>query len=348
MLPFKNSPSPESLNSTTTSRKSDHLEICIQKNVESQVSAGWDEIILPYRSLPEISFDAISLKTEFLKFNFDYPFLISSMTGGTPEADNLNLILAEFATEYNIPMGLGSMRFLLEKKSTSPNAINNLRKKSPRAHLWANIGAVQLNYGVTPSDCQWLVDQLEAQALIVHLNPLQEAIQAEGDRNFSGLWKKLDGLRKQIKTPLILKETGCGLDPVTAKRAVETGFDALDTAGLGGTHWGFIEGLRSSDREALGLTFRNFGIPSAECLRQVRKAVGPDFPVIASGGLRSGIDCAKAFLLGANFCGLALPFLKAAKKGPENLRQEMSILIESLRIACFVTGSPLPKELNAV
>lgn len=334
---------PESL---TVSRKDDHIKICLTENVQSGFVDSWDSVNLPHMALPEIDFSEIQLKTTFLGKTYDAPFLISSMTGGSTFGNNLNFELARFAERVGIPMGLGSQRYLLENPEDTH--ARDLRKKAPRASLWANIGAVQLNYGVTADNIKRLVNELEADALIVHCNPLQEAIQLEGDKNFSNIWKKLEVVCKAITVPMILKETGCGLDPISARRAVETGFAAIDIAGLGGTHWGFIEGLRSPSRRKLGETFRNWGRPTTQALIDCRKGIGPSFPVIASGGIRSGLDMARAFKLGANFCGLALPFLTAAKEGPDALNLLFEQTLEELRVALFCCGRTNPEELKSL
>ena len=329
----------------TTSRKQEHLDICRDQNVASLSLAGWDEIRLPHRALPEIDFSEVSTDIKFLGNKLTSPFLISSMTGGSAEGERVNSLLAEFASDRGIAMGVGSQRVALENRDSKLFA---LRKVAPQATLFANIGVVQFNYGVGVEDCQWIVDQLQAQALILHVNPLQEAIQSEGDRNFSALFKKISTLRKKIKTPIILKETGCGLDAITCKRAVECGVDALDIAGLGGTHWGFIEGLRNSERFELGSLFRDWGIPTPQALIQARKAVGWNFPIIASGGVRQGLDAARALWLGADLVGMALPFLKVAGQGRVGLDAFLDQQIEALKISLFCTGQKTCKELKAL
>jgi isopentenyl-diphosphate delta-isomerase len=324
-------------------RKNDHLELCSHQNVSSLNTAGWEDILLPHCALPELDMNEVSLESKFLGFKFKAPFLISSMTGGTAAGEKLNLRLAEFAENFGLAMGVGSQRIQAESRNKK---IFQIRKKAPNAIIWANIGAVQLNYKVGIDDCRWLVDQIQAQALILHCNPLQEAIQSEGDRNFKGLFKKIEELKKHLSVPLILKETGCGLDVNSSKRALSCGIDALDIAGLGGTHWGFIEGLRDKSRLHLGQEFRNWGIPSAKALIDLRSALGPQVPLIASGGLRNGLDAAKALYLGADLCGMAQPFLKAAQKSEKALEKLLLECSEALRIALFCTGSSSPLELK--
>jgi len=328
---------------STTSRKDEHLDLCIKRDVASQGTAGWDDVILPHSALPDIDFSEIDLRTEFLGHTFSAPLLISSMTGGSEKGERINDTLSIFAAEVGIPMGVGSQRVALEKRDQKLFA---LRKISPKAVLWANIGAVQLNYGVTEDDCKFLVESLEAQALILHLNPLQEAIQKEGDRNFKGLWSKIEKLCQTLEVPVILKETGCGLDVATCLRAKEIGISAVDVAGFGGTHWGYIEGLRNTERETYGNTFRSWGIPTTTSLFNAREALGPDFPIIASGGIRNGMEIAKSLFLGANLSGMALPFLKAAEAGPDALHALYNELCEALRISLFCTNSTTPLELK--
>ncbi len=323
-------------------RKDEHLDLCANNSVNSTHPAGWDEIEIPHCAAPEINFQSIDVTTQFLGHRVSAPIMISSMTGGSAEGEKLNALLSEFAQQQNIPMGVGSQRIQLENKDLS---LFNLRKHAPKSILYANIGLVQFNYGVGVDDCQWLVDKLEASALILHLNPLQEAIQFEGNRDFSNLLKNISVLKKKLSVPVILKETGCGLDLQTAKRALEEGADALDIAGRGGTHWGYIEGLRHNDRLELGEMFRNWGTPSADLLVQLRKHLGASTILISSGGLRHGLDVAKAMHLGANMTAMAQPFLKAAKLGPASLEQFFKTQVEALKIAMFCSGAKNLEEL---
>lgn len=320
---------------TIANRKDDHLEICENQNVASSGKPGWEAIDLPHCALPDLDFDEIDLGVSFLNENFSAPFLISSMTGGSERGEKVNSLLAEFAQSKNIPMGVGSQRIALENKNAD---IFGLRKVAPTATLYANLGAVQFNYGVSAADCLNLIEKLQAQAFILHLNPLQEAIQNEGDRNFKGLWQKIEEVCKKSPVPVILKETGCGLDPETCVRAMSVGVSALDVAGFGGTHWGYIEGLRNERRAKLGETFRGWGTPTAVSIFMARSNLNEEVPIIASGGIRNGLDAAKAFYLGANLAGLALPFLKAASAGEKILEQTFEDLCESLRISLFCTN----------
>jgi isopentenyl-diphosphate Delta-isomerase len=318
-------------------RKEEHLELCREQDVESQLGAGWSTVTLPHCALPDLDLKDVDTRVEFLGHKLAAPFLISSMTGGSPEGESVNLVLARLAESKGLAMGVGSQRILAEKRDSK---MFSIRESAPKAVLFANIGAVQLNYSVGVDDCRFIVDRLRAQALVLHLNPLQEAVQLEGDRNFSGLWPKIQQLCKTVGVPVILKETGCGIDPLTAKRGIEAGVAALDVAGLGGTHWGFIEGLRSQKRRELGAIFRDWGIPSKNALEAVvAVARSTKTPVIASGGLRSGLDAARGLFLGADLCGMALPFLRAAAQGERELESFFDTQVEALKIALFCTGS---------
>ncbi len=332
---------------STARRKDQHVDLCLTRDVSSgsrHAESAWNAVEIPHCALPEMSLSEVNLETEFLGHRYSSPILISSMTGGTPKSDRINQRLAKFAQAKNIPMGIGSQRLLIEKPALAKKS--NLRKFAPKAKLFANIGAVQLNFGVSIDDIRRLIDSTESDGLFIHLNALQEAIQSEGDRDFSALIPKLEKLRAQINVPMILKETGCGLDPQSVRQARHIGFDAVETSGKGGTHWGYIEGLRSPKRRDLGELFRNWGIPSPQAITLARQSVGPDFPIIGSGGIRSGLDAARALYLGADFCGLALPFLQAASKGEKALEDFYAFLTEALRVSLFCSASKNPKELK--
>ena len=291
-------------------RKTAHLNIVATKDVEAATTkAGWHRWRLPHEALPEVDADAVDLTTEFLGKTLAGPFLMAGMTGGSERAGTVNRRLAAVAQELGLGMGLGSQRAMIESPDLA--ATFAVRDVAPDILLIGNIGAVQLNYGVSIDDVKRIVDTVQADALAVHLNVLQEMVQPEGDRNWSGLLAKMEDLIAALDVPVIVKETGCGISSGTAVQLVNVGASAIDVGGTGGTSWGWIEGFRAADpqRQQIGATFRDWGIPTAESLVQVREAVGPDLPLMATGGVRSGLDVATAVALGANVAGLALPVL---------------------------------------
>jgi isopentenyl-diphosphate delta-isomerase len=259
------------------------------------------------------------------------------MTGGTERAAAINRRLAAAAETAGIAIGLGSGRALIENPSLLPTFA--VRDVAPTATLFANIGAVQLNYGVTIDEIRRMADQLGANGLFLHLNPLQEALQPAGDTNFRGLLPKIERLCAAIDLPVIAKGVGSGLSPATATRLLGAGVVAIDVAAAGGTSWALVEGKRSGDdrRDALARTFARWGTPTAPAIRAMR-AKHPALPLIASGGVRTGVHIAKALALGADACGLALPFLAAADESDEAVDALVASLVDGLRIAMFATG----------
>ncbi|MBE9069157.1 type 2 isopentenyl-diphosphate Delta-isomerase, partial [Leptolyngbya cf. ectocarpi LEGE 11479] len=238
---------------------------------------------------------------------------------------------------FGLAMGVGSQRVAVEK----PELANtfNVRRYAPDALLLANLGAVQLNYSYGLDHCQRVVDWLEADALILHLNPLQECVQTRGDTDFSGLMAKIETLCAQLPVPVIAKEVGNGISGSLAQKLINVGVGAIDTAGAGGTSWARVESERAEDvkQRRLGQTFADWGIPTADCIVAVR-AIAPKIPLIASGGLRNGLDVAKTLALGADIAGMALPFLKAADHSEAALETLSDILIAELKTALFCTG----------
>ncbi|MBN1249426.1 MAG: type 2 isopentenyl-diphosphate Delta-isomerase, partial [Anaerolineae bacterium] len=269
---------------------------------------------------------------------FSYPLLIASMTGGTPQSGVLNRILAEAAAASGIGMGLGSTRVMLENPAVAHTF--QVRKFAPDIFLLANLGAVQLNHGYGIDACRRLVDLTEANGLYLHLNPLQEALQPEGDTQFSGLLKRIEALCTVLSVPVVVKEVGWGLSAEVARQLIEAGVAALDVAGAGGTSWSQVELHRqvSAREQEVAASFRNWGIPTAESLLQIRN-IAPDIPLIASGGLTTGIEVAKCLALGADIAALAAVFLKAAATSAEALQERIDILCRQLKIAMFVTRS---------
>lgn len=276
------------------------------------------------------------------------PLLISSMTGGTEQARLINQRLAKTAQRFGLAMGVGSQRVAVENPALTKTF--SVRQYAPDVLLFANLGAVQLNYDYGVAQCQKAVDVLEADALILHINPLQEAVQTEGDVNFKGLFAKIEQLVKVLPVPVVAKEVGNGISAAMAQRLVEAGVAAIDVAGAGGTSWARVESERAQDakQRRLGNTFADWGIPTAECLTSIRlefqtraeSGLSPAaVPLIASGGLRNGLEAAKAIALGADLVGMALPFLQAASQSEEALAALSEALIAELTTVLFCTGS---------
>lgn len=323
----------------TQTRKADHLRICLEEDVQFHyLTNGLEAYRFRHCCLPEINYNDIDLSTTFLGKNLRAPILISSMTGGTEEAKQINQRLAVVAQTYHLAMGVGSQRVAVE----NPQVIDTfaVRSLAPDIPLFANIGAVQLNYTYGLTQCLQIIDILEADALILHLNPLQEAIQPNGDKNFQGLLDKIAKLCSEVSVPVIVKEVGNGISAIMAKKLLEAGVRAIDVAGAGGTSWAKVESQRAKNnlQKALGKTFAEWGIPTAQCLVDIRH-VFPDIPLIASGGLRNGLEIAKAIALGADLGGLALPFLQAAAESPQALDDLVQLLIAELSTVLFCTGN---------
>ena len=249
----------------------------------------------------------------------------------------INRRLAQAAQRYGLAMGVGSQRVSVERPETARTFA--VRSLAPDAILLANLGAVQLNYSYGLEQCRRVVDTLEADALILHLNPLQEAVQSRGDRNFSDLLTKIERVCATLPVPVIAKEVGNGISGTMARRLLETGVAAIDVAGAGGTSWAQVESARATDplQRRLGATFRDWGYPTAECVRAVR-AIAAEVPLVASGGLRTGLDAAKVLALGADLAGLAMPFLRAAAESEDALAFEVEALVAELKTAMFCAG----------
>jgi isopentenyl-diphosphate delta-isomerase len=320
-------------------RKADHLRICLDDSVQCKITtSGLERYRFKHSCLPELDYDEIDLHTQFLGYPLNAPLLISSMTGGTDLAKTINTRLAKVAQHYSIPMGVGSQRIALEQPQLSPTFA--VRAFAPDIFLMANLGAVQLNYGCGLDDCRRIVETLEANALILHLNPLQECVQSRGDRNFKGLLPKIEALCRHLSVPVIVKEVGNGISGTMAQRLMEAGVAAIDVAGAGGTSWAKVEGERATDvrQSRLGQTFAEWGLSTAECIQDVR-AVDAKIPLIASGGLRTGLDVATAIALGADLAGMAYPFLTAAHESEEALYELVEILLAELKTVLLCTGN---------
>ena len=324
---------------TIQTRKADHLRICLDPTVQcEEITHGLERYQFIHCCLPELDFKEIDLTTPFLDKTLAAPLLISSMTGGTELAQTINQRLASVAQAHNIAMGVGSQRIAVEHPDLIPTF--DVRSYAPDIFLMANLGAVQLNYGYGLEQCRRAVEFLEADALIFHLNPLQECVQSQGDTNFRGLLAKIAELCQQLPIPVLVKEVGNGISATMATQLIEAGVAAIDVAGAGGTSWAKVEGERADDlrQQRLGQTFADWGLPTADCIAGIR-AVHPTVPLIGSGGLRNGLEAAKAIALGADLVGMAYPFLKAAHDSEEAAHTLVDLLIAELKTVLLCTGN---------
>ena len=320
-------------------RKADHIRINLEEDVRfPRLTTGLERYRLVHQALPELDLEDVDRSVVLLGKRLNLPLLISSMTGGTVEAERINRNLAIGAQARGIAMGLGSQRTGLEVASSADTF--KVRREAPHILLLANLGAVQLNKGYTADHCQRAVEMIEADALILHLNPLQEVLQADGDWQWSGLLAKVETVCSQLTVPVVVKEVGWGISAQLARQLGEAGVAAIDVAGSGGTSWSEVEYHRAPTERLrlLARSFADWGIPTAQSLIAVGKAV-PWIPRIASGGIRTGIDVAKCLALGATAVGLASPFLKAAALSPEAVIDTIDLLGDELRIAMFCAGA---------
>lgn len=323
----------------TESRKADHIRINLDSDVQfPQLTTGLERYRFPHQALPELSLDDIDMTASLFGKTLGSPILISSMTGGTDIAQDINGNLARGAQKHQIAMGLGSQRAALEDRALAGSYC--IRDFAPDILLLANVGAVQLNYGYGLEQCQEAVDMVGADALILHFNVLQEAVQPEGDIDFSGLLRKVETICAKVSVPVVAKEVGWGFSETAARNLVNAGVSAIDVAGSGGTSWSEVEYHRapSAFHARVARSFADWGIPTAEAIQYARRAA-PDLPIIASGGLRDGIDIAKSLALGADIAGLASPFLRAASESFSAVDELIQELAAQLRIAMLCTAS---------
>jgi isopentenyl-diphosphate delta-isomerase len=328
-------------------RKDDHLDIVLAPDpAQLRQDPGFSAIRFEHCALPELALDEIDLSSSLLGIALRAPLLISSMTGGAERARFINQHLAEAAQALGIAMGVGSQRVSL-RTGHDQGLTGELRRLAPDIPLLANLGAAQLSEADGLDLARRAVDSLQADALIIHLNPLQEAVQPEGDRDWRGVLARIAALTGELPVPVIVKEVGAGISPTVARALVEAGVRMIDVAGAGGTSWAAVEARRAqtdADR-AVAMAFADWGIPTAQCLLAVRRAL-PNVPLIASGGIRDGIDAAKAIRLGADLVGQAAGVLMAATQSSDAVVEHFDILLRQLRIACFCTGSRNLLELR--
>jgi len=330
----------------TQTRKADHIRICLDEDVQFHKNTnGLERYRFTHCCLPELNCSEIDISTTFLGKSLGVPLLISSMTGGTEQARTINFRLAEVAQHYKLAMGVGSQRVVVENPQVADTFA--VRSLAPDILLFANLGAVQLNYSYGVDQCLRIIDLLEADALILHLNPLQECIQPKGDTNFKNLLDKIQYLCSKLPVPVIAKEVGNGISAAMAQKLMDAGVSAIDVAGAGGTSWAKVESERACNEQQrrLGLTFADWGFPTAECIIDIR-AIAPEIPLIASGGLRDGVEIAKAIALGADIAGLAWPFLQAAADSTAAVDALVQLLIAEITTVLFCTGNATVSQLK--
>lgn len=330
---------------TTESRKVDHIRINLEQDVQfPRIRTGLERYRFLHQALPELSLNEVDTSVRVFGKGLASPILISSMTGGTDMAREINRNLAQAAQQHAIAMGLGSQRAAIEDAALADSYA--IRDVAPDILLFANVGAIQLNYGYGIGQCRKAVDMVGADALILHFNVLQEAVQAEGDIDFAGLLGKVEYVCANLDVPVIAKEVGWGFSKANVRDLAQAGVSAIDVAGAGGTSWSEVEYHRApSDFHArVARSFADWGIPTSDAIQYARSAA-PDLPVFASGGLRDGIDIAKCVALGADLAGLASPFLRAASESSEAVEELIQELNAQLRIAMLCTAS---RDLDAL
>lgn len=334
-------------------RKADHIDVATQRAVTASISPGWDDVTLIHQSLPEINLEDVDLSVELFGHRLRAPLVIASMTGGHPRATEINRLLAGAAQEFGIGMGVGSQRAAVRRPELL-GSYTVARETAPDALLIANVGAPQLiPQGAEPAlideQILHLVTTLRADALAIHLNYLQEVVQPEGDTRSKGCLEAIHHLAGVLPVPIIAKETGAGISRPQALLLRDAGVACIDVGGAGGTSFALVESFRSADRglgpiERLGRTLADWGLPTAA---SVVECTGLGIPVIGTGGIRSGLDAAKALALGADAVSIARPMLTAALEGREALHAYIQELIDALRAILFLTGAATVQGLRS-
>lgn len=330
-------------------RKDDHIRICAERDVEAKrITTGFEDVFLIHKAAPEINLRDVRTEVSFLGHKFLAPIIVEAMTGGTERALKINAAIAEAVEELGLGMGVGSQRAAIEKPSLE-RTYRIVREKAPNAFIVANIGGAQLVTGYGIKEIKLIIDMIGADALVIHLNSLQEIIQPEGEAEYAGIIRKIGEITGKVNVPVIVKETGCGISYEVAGMLERVGVSCIDVAGAGGTSWAAVEYHRAAERgdelgKELGLLLWDWGIPTVVSLIEVVHSV--KIPVIASGGIRSGLDVAKAIALGASMAGIARPILLAALKGSEETKRYLRSIVNQLKCAMFLTGSKSIDDLK--
>jgi len=335
----------------TEERKTEHIRICLEEDVKAKkITTGFDDVFLLHRALPEINQKDINMSTQVFNHKFSAPLIITGITGGTEKALKINASIAAAVEELGIGMGVGSQRAALENPKLE-RTYSIVRKKAPTAFILANMGAPQIRGENCLSQVKKAVKMVNADALVVHLNPLQEAVQPEGETDYSEVLQKIRELSSSLDVPVIVKETGAGISAEDAKKLVEAGVSGIDVAGAGGTSWAAVEYYRAKQRgdvfgEELGRDLWDWGIPTVVTLVEVAQSV--NVPIIASGGVRTGSNVAKALALGAALAGFAAPVLGPSLKDNEEVRRRIELVIRQLKTVMFLVGAPSIDKLKNV
>lgn len=335
-------------------RKDEHIFLVSKENVESNETTWLEHIKFVHKTLPELNLDDIDLSSEFLGKPISAPVFIGAMTGGTELTKKINVLLAKAAQKYQIPMMVGSQRVILRHPETK-ESFSVVRKSAPDIPIIGNLGIAQI---ATSEDFDYvndIIENIDADALAIHLNVIQELIQPEGDKTFSGVLEKLKILKEQINIPIVIKETGCGISKEIARQLAEIGINIIDVSGIGGTSWVAVEYYRAKKenmelKQELGNLFWDWGIPTAASIFEVNSVANnySEMQIIGSGGIRSGIDVAKALRIGANFAALAEPFLMVALEGQDAIEKFIKKILKELEITLLLTGSKNIEVLKEV
>jgi isopentenyl-diphosphate delta-isomerase len=325
----------------TSQRKKSHFDICLQKDVQMYNVPSFGSLHFIHRALPELNLDEVSTETTLLGRELTIPLFVSAMTGGHEAGRKINQILASAAQEFSIAFCVGSQHAALE----NPELVSTyqVRDVAENVFLFANLSASQLTEGEEVEEAEKAVEMIDADGLFLHLNPLQEAIQPEGKPKYKGVLEKIRKVCRELKVPVLVKETGCGISKEVGREIEKAGAAGIDVAGAGGTSWALVESYRGGKH---GELFKNWGIPTPVCVAELAREV--KIPVIAGGGIRSGLDAAKALALGASAVSVALPLLHAARKGKRAVLDYLKNFQEELRLAMFLTGCARVEELRRV
>lgn len=331
-------------------RKQRHIRLSLKENVQSDIGTGFEDIRLIHRALPEIDLEDVSTSLELFGKRLSAPLIISAITGGTEDAKEINATLASAAEEFGIGIGVGSQRVALENPSTE-HTFNVVREKAPSALVMGNLGCPQLSLGWGVPEARHCIEMIGADALAIHINPLQEAVQVEGETRYRGILNKVREVVDGVNVPVVMKETGCGVAFETAVELEEVGVEGLDVSGVGGTSWAAVEHhiakeVDERDQEFLGEALWNWGIPTA--ISVVETSRSTELKIIASGGIRTGVEIAKAVSLGADAVGMARPFLEKAVEGSAALREHIRHILLEFRTVMFLVGARDLKELKQV